>query len=55
MTADALATACMVMGREKAIELVSSLENVDAYLVYSDEEGNFRTWFTEGMVEHIFD
>lgn len=55
MTADALATACMVMGREKAIELISSLENVDAYLVYSDEEGNFRTWFTEGMVEYIYD
>ncbi|MGM0666237.1 MAG: FAD:protein FMN transferase [Bacteroidota bacterium] len=55
MTADALATACMVMGLEKAREMILGMEEVDAYLVYSDDEGNFKTWFTEGMIEFLSD
>ncbi len=53
MTADALATACMVMGLEKAKEFIRGLDNVQAYMVYSDEEGVFNTWFTEGMIEYL--
>ncbi len=55
MTADALATACMVMGLEKARELISKVGEIDAYLVYSDDEGNFKIWFTDGMVDYLSD
>lgn len=55
MTADALATACMVLGLEKAREMILGMEGIDAYLVYSDDEGNFKTWFTEGMIEYLSD
>jgi len=55
MTADALATACMVMGLEKARELILEVEGIDAYFVYSDEEGDFKTWFTDGMISHLSD
>jgi len=55
MTADALATACMVLGLEKAREMILGMEGIDAYLVYSDDEGNFKTWFTEGMIERLSD
>jgi thiamine biosynthesis lipoprotein len=53
MTADALATACMVMGLEKAREMIQKIDGLEAYLVYSDEEGDFKTWFTEGMIDYL--
>ena len=55
MTADALATACMVVGLERARKLVLEIGGIDAYLVYSDDEGEFNTWFTEGMLDYISD
>lgn len=42
--ADALATACMVMGEQKAITLIESLEEVEAFLISSD-----HTWTSEGF------
>jgi thiamine biosynthesis lipoprotein len=53
ITADAYATACMVMGLEKSIALLEEQEELEAYLIYSDEEGNFRVYTTPGMKEHI--
>lgn len=53
ITADAIATACMVMGLDKAIEFVGRDISLDAYLIYSDESGNFRTWFTENLRQQI--
>lgn len=55
MTADAYATAFMVMGLDKSIEFLSSQTEMEAYLVYSDEEGNFRVFSTPGMQKHIVD
>ena len=42
--ADALATACMVIGTEKSKDLINSLEGVEAYLISSD-----GTWTSEGF------
>lgn len=53
MTADAFATAFMVMGLEKSIMFLSNHPELDAYLIYSDEEGNFKTYITPGMKESI--
>lgn len=53
MRADALATACMVMGLEKAKIFVEDLKNVDAYFIYGDEFGAFQVWFTDGMKKYI--
>jgi len=52
MTADGFATACMVSGLEKAIAIVEKYDFLDAYFVYSDKDGNFVTWETEGMKEY---
>lgn len=38
MTADAYATACMSMGLEKAFEMVSNIEDVDGYFIYSEDD-----------------
>lgn len=53
MTADGCATACMVMGLEKSIEFIGTNDFLEAYLVYSDENGNYATWISEGMKQYI--
>lgn len=49
MSADAYATAFMVMGLEEAKRFVSVHPDIDAYFVYADEEGRFQSHFTDGM------
>jgi thiamine biosynthesis lipoprotein len=44
MTADALATACMVLGFEKSKSLINSESNLDAILIYSDSTGELIIW-----------
>lgn len=51
--ADAYATACMVMGLDKSIELIESLDNVEAYFIYSTETGEFKTYYTKGFENFI--
>lgn len=53
ITADAFATACMVLGLEESKKLIGKYNFLEAYLVYSDENGEFRTWFTENMVDYL--
>jgi FAD:protein FMN transferase len=45
--ADGLATAFMVMGKDKTIEFLRVHPEYEAFLVYSDETGNFKTWASE--------
>lgn len=52
MTADALATCCMVIGVEKAKELIGSLSGVDAYLIFSAEDGTMTDWYSPGMASY---
>jgi thiamine biosynthesis lipoprotein len=52
-TADGIATACMVIGKEKAIEFLGFHPEFDAFLVYSDETGNYQTWTTENLKRYI--
>jgi thiamine biosynthesis lipoprotein len=53
MTADAFATACMVGGLEKAVEMIGKYTFLEGYLVYSDDEGNFLVWMSEPVREMI--
>lgn len=52
-SADGIATACMVMGKEKAIEFIGSHPEFDAFFVYSDKNGNFETWTSENLKRFI--
>lgn len=52
-TADGVATACMVKGKEKTIEFLDQHPEFEAYLIYSDESGNFKTWMSEGLKNYI--
>lgn len=50
LTADALATACMVLGEGDAIKLIEETEGVDCYLIYIDNySGKMRTYISTGM------
>ena len=48
-TADAVATACMVMGLDKSISFLNEQPEFEGYLIYSDDTGEFRTWSSEGL------
>jgi thiamine biosynthesis lipoprotein len=49
MRADAYATAFMVMGYEKARSFLEKHTYLEAYLIYNDEKGEYRVWYTAGM------
>jgi thiamine biosynthesis lipoprotein len=49
MTADAYATAIMVMGTEKGIALDSALSEIEVFLIYSDANGGFKTYASESL------
>lgn len=53
MTADAYATAFMVMGLERAYELVTTLPDIEAYFVYNDENGQYQVKSTPGIDQWI--
>ena len=53
MTADALATALMVLGLKKAQELIVKLDNVEVFLIYADESGENQILMTKGFQENI--
>jgi thiamine biosynthesis lipoprotein len=49
--ADAWATAFMVVGVELTKDLLKKNQFLEAYLIYSDEEGNMKTWHTRGFAD----
>lgn len=48
MTADAYATAFMVMGLDKTIQYLQQDTSLNAYLIYADENGDMKTSYTKG-------
>jgi len=49
MSADAFATAFMVMGLEKSVEFIDAREDLQAFFIYSVNEDDFETLVTEGL------
>ncbi|RKD85980.1 FAD:protein FMN transferase [Mangrovibacterium diazotrophicum] len=49
MTADAFATAFMVLGLEKSIEIANAVPDIEVYFIYGDEEGNYKSYFSDGF------
>lgn len=50
--ADGVATACMVGGKDWAIDFILK-HNLDGYLIYSDETGSYKTWTSERIIKNI--
>ena len=53
MTADALATACMVMGVEKSVALFEAHKELDAILIFSADNGDLHTVVTSGIKDKV--
>ena len=53
MYADAYATAFMVMGTEKSKAFLASHPDLDAYLIYNNEQGEYSVWFTQGLEQKL--
>ena len=53
MSADAYATSFMVMGLDKAREFLSRHSGIEAYLIYSGDDGKYEVYMSEGMKRHI--
>ncbi|MGL5635883.1 MAG: FAD:protein FMN transferase [Bacteroidales bacterium] len=54
MTADAFATAFMVMGLEESLRIVDADPSIEAYFIYTDEEtGAYKTFASEGLKKYI--
>ncbi|MFY9152493.1 MAG: FAD:protein FMN transferase [Prolixibacteraceae bacterium] len=53
ITADGYATAFMVLGVEKSKELLQKLQGIEVYFVYSNQQGEYEVFFSEGMKKMI--
>jgi len=53
MTADAYATALMVMGLDEAKDFLPRHKELEAYLVFSDDKGNYVTYITPGLKSYL--
>ncbi len=51
--ADAYATACMVKGLERSKEMVENNPQLEAFFIFNDEKGQFRTYTTKGLKENV--
>jgi thiamine biosynthesis lipoprotein len=53
IAADAFSTAFMVMGIERAKEVLERFHDIEAYFIYSDKNGNYQTFMTDGMKKYV--
>jgi thiamine biosynthesis lipoprotein len=53
--ADALASICMVMGMEKSLPLIESMDGVEVYYIFVNDQNELETFATEGFQELIID
>ena len=52
-TADAYATAFMVMGIDKAKKVLDKHPELMAYFIYSDKNGKPATWYSDSLKDKI--
>lgn len=53
MTADAFATAFMVIGKDAGIELASNISEIEIYFIYADDNGENQIYMSEGFREYV--
>ena len=53
MQADAYATAFMVLGVEKSLEICNQFDDMECFLIYSDENGNNKTAHSNGFERYL--
>ena len=41
------------MGFEKSREFLINQDELDAYLIYNNEEGEYSIWYTDGLEDNL--
>ncbi len=55
MTADGYATACLVSGFKKAVQIVESHPELEAFFIYLDKKGNYKFYFSPGFKKYVIE
>lgn len=55
MTADAFATAFMVLGLEEGIEVARKVPGIEVFFIYANEKGENQVYMSEGFKEYIIE
>lgn len=55
MQADAYATSFMVVGLDKAKQILQRHKEMMAYLIYNDDNGKYSVWYSPELKKHIKD
>ena len=53
MTADAYATAFMVLGVEKSMQIVKKTPGLECFLIYGDDKGDYNSVYSEGFEKYL--
>lgn len=53
ITADALATSCMIMGLEKSKIMIENSPDLEAYFIYVDKNGKTKVYYTKGVEKYL--
>ena len=53
--ADAMASICMVMGIEKSLPLIESMDGIEVYYIFVNDQNELETFATEGFQKLIID
>jgi len=51
--ADGYATACMVLGLEKSIDMIDELEDIEGFLIYNDKLGKLKSYVSTGIKNQV--
>lgn len=51
--ADCLASICMIVGKDKALQMLEDNADIEGYLIFVDEDGTIKTTSTNGFKEYI--
>ena len=51
--ADCLASICMIVGKDKALQMLEDNADIEGYLIFADEDGTIKTTSTSGFKEYI--
>ena len=51
--ADCLASICMIVGKDKALQMLEDSADIEGYLIFVDDDGTIKTTSTSGFKEYI--
>lgn len=54
MTADAYATAFLVLGVEKSMQIINKTRGLEGYLIFTDDSGEYKVIYSKGFEKYLY-